>query len=735
MICKECGAYNPDHASFCKVCAASLKDAPAYEEPQAESYDEPADQDPQQYAEEQESVRPARSFAKPPVWKPTSNVTFERRRYTPSIDMDHPADDGQDDDDVQAYVRSSQQPRFRPEASDAAEQDDDTRDAEASRAAFASASPTRRFRAPEPDPEEDDEDEPVRPAPVKSSKKAPVRPPVDDEDDDDEEDEDDEPIRRAPVKSAKKKPVARDYDDEDDEDDDEDEEPVRRAPVKSAKKKPVARDYDDEDDEDDDESYAPRQKKQKSATSGIFTTLLVVLLVLILAVVVIVVLANNVPSIGEKLSILKIDSCSGAQDVIAGGSQDTPAVDPNAAGNAVVSTTDPYIEESVNESGIECVKFCVYVDVGETLTIDLPNQDDYSQTNTSQTAIDYKIEIPKQVFYPNAPLDSAEYVVTPNVTLTDASGTARQLNMPTFTLTFPAISLSVTNPSYTGEPIMAADGNVVTIEGKVDTHTVSVYANDQKLSVYEDGYFKGDYVMQSDAEETIVIRAEQDNYVKTSTEIKVTPYVFVPIEMSLSISKGVSTLRAAEKTGELSVKGVAEPGATLVAASDNENVVCGSVAVGMDGNYTFNVTFASGYYGIATVTVSAVKEGYTDTSATCIVTRMYDDKDGFTKNKNYYEVPRHKTMDEIMTDPSQAGYYRMTIKLLEVTEVDGYKICKVEIKQSGKDPVTAYMMNQSEKWDPNESRIGNEYNVYCMLNGLYPDTEYLYAIVFFAVAR
>ncbi len=26
MICKKCGAYNPDHATFCKVCAANLKD-------------------------------------------------------------------------------------------------------------------------------------------------------------------------------------------------------------------------------------------------------------------------------------------------------------------------------------------------------------------------------------------------------------------------------------------------------------------------------------------------------------------------------------------------------------------------------------------------------------------------------------------------------------------------------------------------------------------------------------
>ena len=31
MICKECGAYNPDHATYCKVCAANLKEdaAPA----------------------------------------------------------------------------------------------------------------------------------------------------------------------------------------------------------------------------------------------------------------------------------------------------------------------------------------------------------------------------------------------------------------------------------------------------------------------------------------------------------------------------------------------------------------------------------------------------------------------------------------------------------------------------------------------------------------------------------
>lgn len=34
MICKECGAYNPDHATYCKVCAASLKaDVPEVDTP------------------------------------------------------------------------------------------------------------------------------------------------------------------------------------------------------------------------------------------------------------------------------------------------------------------------------------------------------------------------------------------------------------------------------------------------------------------------------------------------------------------------------------------------------------------------------------------------------------------------------------------------------------------------------------------------------------------------------
>ena len=41
MICKECGAYNPDHATYCKVCAANLKGEPEIETPEAPVVEDP----------------------------------------------------------------------------------------------------------------------------------------------------------------------------------------------------------------------------------------------------------------------------------------------------------------------------------------------------------------------------------------------------------------------------------------------------------------------------------------------------------------------------------------------------------------------------------------------------------------------------------------------------------------------------------------------------------------------
>lgn len=57
MICKECGAYNPDHATYCKVCAASLKSEP-------EAVNTPA--------EPEEEQQPTKRFSRPSWVMPES---------------------------------------------------------------------------------------------------------------------------------------------------------------------------------------------------------------------------------------------------------------------------------------------------------------------------------------------------------------------------------------------------------------------------------------------------------------------------------------------------------------------------------------------------------------------------------------------------------------------------------------------------------------------------------------
>ena len=56
MICKKCGAYNPDHATFCKVCAANLKEQPDVDEAKVSDAEEVVE----------EELRPRRGNVKAP---------------------------------------------------------------------------------------------------------------------------------------------------------------------------------------------------------------------------------------------------------------------------------------------------------------------------------------------------------------------------------------------------------------------------------------------------------------------------------------------------------------------------------------------------------------------------------------------------------------------------------------------------------------------------------------------
>ena len=64
MICKECGAYNPDHAAFCKVCAANLK----------EQQDMP--EKAEELAPEQEAPKPEKGSVQAPDFSARKNSAF-----------------------------------------------------------------------------------------------------------------------------------------------------------------------------------------------------------------------------------------------------------------------------------------------------------------------------------------------------------------------------------------------------------------------------------------------------------------------------------------------------------------------------------------------------------------------------------------------------------------------------------------------------------------------------------
>ena len=70
MVCKECGAYNAEHLTHCRVCAAKLKDT----EPAAGQA-------------AQDAGRPTRKFAQAPAWP---KQAFEGASAVPETPAEQP---------------------------------------------------------------------------------------------------------------------------------------------------------------------------------------------------------------------------------------------------------------------------------------------------------------------------------------------------------------------------------------------------------------------------------------------------------------------------------------------------------------------------------------------------------------------------------------------------------------------------------------------------------------------
>ncbi len=637
MICKECGAYNPDHATFCKVCAASLKPDAAPKAPEEEQ-------------------QPTKRFSRPSWIAPEQSEPEE------------PV--------VEEPVKTVETAVEAVKAESAVDEPEDERPSE---------------------PEKTSEPEEETPVPIWS------------------------PTRTRRVQE----PV----DVEDEEDDDEPEEPDESEEDADG----IYNDEEALEDEDDSFEYEPtppKRKQQKKKKNTMFTVLLIAIIVVIVGILV----------LGGYMLLKNQLNCGNSPESRNGDAQQTDTQTENQSltpGNAeateapALDSRTAQLQEMIDEKNQDIVAITVVVPGNSTLVIDFPNQDDYQFVNSEAKDLTRKVKIPVEVFYYGRPLTESESTIVfqPDITVTMADGSSYKVNCPTFSRDFSKLNITVTSPVPEGdEPFMAPENNIVNLEGTIDNPAAEIAVNGVVIPVYIGGKFMYEYHfpegVSEDTVETLTITATLKDYITDTKEVKLHAYKFIPEPMTLEVK---STSLHADKNGKLTVTGTTLPGATLTATSDNStNVLCGSVNVDPDGNFSFQITMDGSFYGMSVITLNAEKEGAESGSTKFTVTRGFADKEAFVKHyvskHTYLEIPSKIKLDELLANQSQYASneygFRITATVVEVITIEGDTIVKMTMNKTNE---TVYVHNLSEKWTPGEN-VNAKYNVYGNFIGTYADT-------------
>ena len=648
MICKECGAYNPDHATYCKVCAANLKGDPAPK----------ADEAPEQ---EQQTKRFSR-----PSWVVPEQADAAKQQAVEAADE---AIEGIEQN-VEESVPATEELRSSEEEP-----------AEESIPAWNPAQ-TRRRSSDDADTEESEDVEASEPY-----------------------EEENDGI----------------YNDEES--------------------------LEEEENSFEYEPTPPKRKQQKKKNNTMFTILLIAIIVVIVAALV----------VGGIFLIKKLKEKGGADDANRGSSQtinqdgtnpEQSSV-PGEPGTATPAPTsvpeadaqNAVLQEYIDDAGKDMLAITVLIPAKSTIVIDFPNQEDYQFVNSDENDTRRIVRIPAEIFYKNAPLEEETVEFTPDIRVTKEDGTSFKVACASFKRTFPKLTISITEPVPNDtEIIMAPEGNVVQIRGTVspapDPLPDAVTINGVGTTVYEDGSFMYEYKLHDgigeDESEEVTIVARKNNYVIDTETLTIYAYKFIPEPMKLEVKNDASTLRA-DKSGKITVTGTTLPGATLTATSDNaSDVLCGSVTVDNDGNFSFQISMESEFYGMSVITLDAVKEGAESGSTKFTVTKGFEDYKAFQKyyqkTKSYIEVNIKDSssntfkISDLLANVAQYANnsygFRVSATVTEVIENDGDMIVKMTILKTNE---VVYVHNLSTKWTPGEN-VGSKYNVYGNFVGTYGDT-------------
>ena len=779
MVCKECGAYNAENLTHCRICAAKLRDteAPVTDENTKEETDETI------MAED----RPKRSFVKAPTWPTRAYEGAEENR---------PITRPQRDEAVTRTVLPTAQTvpvASKPEPAPVSEP--------ASAAAFCpscgkpaiegaafcpfcgaavSAAPAAAIPVvtrPEP------------PAPKKEFT-------YDDYEDDEFGDEDfeDEPVpkkaAKKPAKPAKKaakrsfgKPVpvkddedefseADEFDDEsefdmDDEFDDEDE-------------------FDDDDEEFDDEDDDDMPKKR--GTSILFWGL-IVLLVALIAIFGIYIVKKNGGSVSSALSSLTGGKKQGDEQ-----SGDSETADPALAETVSqinqmnTASISEYIDPSTGELSYDVN---IYAPTGSTVELMTDASLKNGNTATIPSNDHVILRIAHDVFMPNKPCETESVTITPNIQVTTPQGETIQLRVDDIIVTVPRLSMTVEQPE--GDTVQQTYNNdPIEIKGTVDNPELrEIYVNDVAYPVYEGGVFtvnytptmpvarnqasapavsvvdtaagntvaapatEGDSADEAETDEAdeqaeaaeaaetneqaeqpavsvtevpaatvipgsgevITIEARMNNYVTARKIITIEPFVMKDMALSISNSAAVTDAAATDDLYTTDGK-ITVTGAVTPGASLEVKLSDAAITCTqptVDPSGNFTMDVTMTEVGAYDVTITAKQDGYNDTSATFKVENAPS-----VKYSSFLKECNNisKDYDKIVSGEITSGKYQGTGKVLEILSTSPYTVYRVQLSGTENEIICVH---RSLKSKIDNGDIKEKKQVIGTLTGLYED--------------
>ena len=703
MVCKECGSYNAENLSVCKVCGAKLKDD------DTGSYN--------MDTRNAEEGKPARDFVKPPAW-PKSAYSGAPETPVSASSSEAPAPSGS----------------FRP-----------TIPPRAAAAAPAAACPHcgkpivsdapfcaycgQRIAAEE--------------APAFSARAA-----------------------TKPAAPAARPAYAADtFDEDEDEYDDEDEEEYK--PVKASKRNmKIARrneqeDLDEYDDEYDDEEYDEAPPKRGKGTTILFWGLIVLLLALIAVFGMYIAKKNFDGDVGKMFaSIGSVFNKNGSEDVNAA----DPAATSDPETQMYTASISEYTDPSTGEVSYD---IDIAAPTGSAIRI---ITDATLKQDTATVAANNRIilRIARDVFMPNAPVDSETLTIKPNIQAISEDGLqTTQIDVPEITVTVPVLSMTVTEPA--ADSVSATyDNSPIAVMGQVNNYDgeIAVFVNDQQVYVDSTGLFTASYTPKAPAAslaapttspeastdpsvtpdpdatpepstspsespsaspeatevpvadettatdaggaEAITIEARKNNCVTARKVITVEPYVMQT--MSFTVTNDLKGLSSAE--GSVTVTGTATPGAVITATSTSADVTFGQATVSETGTFSMVVSIAK--IGAYDVSLVGKLQGYYDGTANITVERPPSDSSS-TFKKSCSDLS--KSFEKIVAGTVTSGNFVFTGRITEIIATDPYTIFRVHIS----DGVEVIVANRSEKSTINSSDLKEKKQIAGTLKGLYTD--------------